>query len=104
MSRKWEKKGCEKFPHAKLPIEASVLRSSTQFQENLMKKIVSALVCATALLAFSAAAQAATANFQGSCSTVGTSVTCTFDELRPSGSPSSCPGSYIYFSSWNFGD
>jgi PKD repeat protein len=70
----------------------------------MMKKIVSSLVCAIALLAFSAAAQAATANFQGNCTTSGSNVSCTFDELRPSGSPSSCPGSYIWFSVWDFGD
>jgi len=63
-----------------------------------------ALACAVVLFAFAVPAMAATANFQGNCSTSGSNVSCTFDELRPAGSPSSCPGSFIYFSNWTFGD
>jgi hypothetical protein len=51
-----------------------------------------------------APATAATANFQGNCSDIGTVVRCTFDAQRPAGSPSSCSPNSIWWYSWNFGD
>jgi PKD domain len=66
-----------------------------------------ASICAV-LLAFGAssgAASAANANFQGLCgfNPSGT-YTCSFDGLRPAANPSSCPGSFIWKYSWDFGD
>lgn len=57
-------------------------------------------------LGFAASAEAATANFQGNCSWNGamTQFNCTFDALRPAGSPSSCPGSFIWKVDWDYGD
>jgi len=47
-------------------------------------------------------AHAATADFEGDCETVGTSVVCDFDTRRGSGS--SCPGSSVLTYSWSWGD
>ena len=47
-------------------------------------------------------ASAATANFEGNCPTSGGSANCQFDAQRGGGS--SCPNSFIWKYSWNFGD
>lgn len=54
------------------------------------------------ILALTAPAYAATANFQGNCSTSGSSVNCLFDAQRGGGS--SCPGSAILAYAWSYGD
>jgi opacity protein-like surface antigen len=59
--------------------------------------VVSALVLA-------GGAQAATAAFQGNCVYSGSNASCTFDSARPASNPTSCPGSYVYFYCWDFGD
>lgn len=59
--------------------------------------VVSALVLA-------GGAQAATAAFQGNCVYNGSNADCTFDSTRPASNPTSCPGSYVYFYCWDFGD
>ncbi len=60
------------------------------------------LVAIIALLLNAAPAAAATANFQGNCPVSGGNANCQFDAQRGGGS--SCPGSFIYKYSWNFGD
>jgi hypothetical protein len=62
--------------------------------------VASAFLCAMLLTA--ATAQAATANFQGNCN--GSTLSCSFDSLRPAGSPSSCSPSFIWKETWDFGD
>jgi len=57
-----------------------------------------------ALLLSPVAAMAATANFQGNCTHSGNTVSCTFDAQRPASDPSSCPDSFIWKYSWDFGD
>lgn len=49
---------------------------------------------------------AATANFQGVCvwNTVHTQYVCNFDATRPTSSPSSCSGSFIWKYQWDFDD
>ena len=47
-------------------------------------------------------AHAATADFQGNCSTSGSNVNCQFDAQRGSGS--TCPGSAILTYSYSYGD
>jgi hypothetical protein len=57
-------------------------------------------------LALATAAQAASANFQGCCSwnAAMTQFTCRFDPLRPVSLPSSCPDSFIWKVSFDYGD
>lgn len=43
-----------------------------------------------------------TANFQGNCTSGGGSLSCQFDAQRGGGS--SCPGSFIWKYSWEYGD
>ena len=61
---------------------------------------------ALALGAASDARAAATANFQGNCSwnAAHTQYTCNFAANRPTASPSSCPGSFIWKYQWDFDD
>ena len=49
-----------------------------------------------------AAASAQTANFQGNCPVSGSAVNCDFDAQRGGGS--SCPASFIWKYSWDYGD
>lgn len=61
------------------------------------------VVLALSLLLFGAGSSwAATANFQGNCPVSGGTASCQFDAQRGGGS--SCPGSFIWKYSWDFGD
>ncbi|HET9228524.1 MAG TPA: PKD domain-containing protein [Thermoanaerobaculia bacterium] len=54
------------------------------------------------LLLGAASASAQTANFQGNCPVSGSTVNCQFDAQRGGGS--SCPASFIWKYSWDYGD
>src|SRR6185295_10764301 len=67
-------------------------------------RLLASLAIAAVLALAATPASAATANFQGNCTHSGSIVSCTFDGLRPSSNPSSCPGSFIWKYSWDFND
>ncbi len=69
-----------------------------------MRLFTSLAFAALAALAAASPAAAASANFQGNCTDIGSVVRCTFDAQRPASSPSSCSPYSIWWYSWNFGD
>ena len=67
-----------------------------------MKALLIAGLIVLPLLFGAAPSSAATADFQGNCVNGSPYATCDFDAQRGSGS--SCPGSFIWKYSWDFGD
>jgi PKD domain len=69
-----------------------------------LSPFAAALLVLSLVVVAPSAAAAATANFQGDCSYSGSNLVCSFDALRPTTAPSSCPNSFIWKYSWDYGD